>query len=190
MSTKTHIFSNKGFTLIELIVVFTVIAILSTIGTASLVSYSRTQSLNQATNDLVQALNSAKTFSASQIKVLNINGKTYSQCQNPAQSYTLSGYGVKILSQHSYALYIACINNNGIVADYPANLSDPTNGTFVALPSDVSFDSTSTNITDIFFPVLSGGVTVTGIGNAIVLKSNYNISPKTISIAQGIISVK
>jgi prepilin-type N-terminal cleavage/methylation domain-containing protein len=62
---------KKGFTLIELIVVFTVLAILSTIGTISLVSYSRAQTLNQATNDLVQTLDTAKSLSGSQLKTVD-----------------------------------------------------------------------------------------------------------------------
>src|ERR1035437_7326877 len=90
--------SQQGFTLIELIVVFTVIAILSTIGTVSLVSYSRTQTLNQATSDLVQTLNTAKSLSASQLKTLNKNGKTW-QCLDVQ---ALSGYGIYINQTQGY----------------------------------------------------------------------------------------
>ena len=174
--------NKKGFTLIELIVVFTVMAILATIGTVSLVSYSRTQTLNQATSDLVQTLNTAKSLSAVQVKTLNKNGKTLTQCQNQ----NLSGYGVTISAnvsskQYSYSLYIACMNTSGILSKY-TSIEMQTK-----LPGDVIIDP-PTNM-DVFFPVLSGGITATD-GNSVVLKSVYSgISSKTIRFSQGYISV-
>jgi prepilin-type N-terminal cleavage/methylation domain-containing protein len=179
--------NKKGFTLIELIVVFTVMAILATIGTVSLVSYSRTQTLNQATSDLVQTLNTAKSLSASQLKTLNKNGNTYLQCQNQS----LSGYGVYVSANQAsrdyhYSIYIACITNTGIMSKYP----DPTtsNPLQVKLPTDVVINPATSKV-DIFFPVLSGGITATN-GNSVVLKSVYSgISSKTIHFSQGYISV-
>ena len=179
--------SQKGFTLIELIVVFTVLAILSTIGVISFVSYSRAQVLNQATNDLVQALNTAKSLSASQLKTVNKNGKTL-ECLD---YQTLNGYGVQInasdTSHEYYALYISC-TGNGVNAP---ETTDPLWQT--PLPQNVSFDTTdtvATNIADVFFPVLSGGTTTKGNDNAdsIVLTS-YG-STRTIRIINGYISVQ
>jgi prepilin-type N-terminal cleavage/methylation domain-containing protein len=173
--------NKKGFTLIELIVVFTVIAILSTIGTVSLVSYSRTQTLNQATSDLVQTLNTAKSLSASQLKTLNKNGKTW-QCLD---TETLSGYGVGINKTgnggYNYYLYIRCaaneITHNNTSVEWQTKF-----------PSDVIFDQNLTTATDIFFPVLSGGIITTG-GNKVILKSVYGgILSKTINLQNGYIS--
>ncbi len=79
---------SAGFTFIELIVVFSVIAILSSVGIASFVSYSRTQQLNSSSSELVTLINLAKSRSASQIKPNNIG-----ICSNNA---TLEGYEVRI----------------------------------------------------------------------------------------------
>src|ERR1035437_8596669 len=176
-----------GFTLIELIVVFTVIAILSTIGTASFVSYSHTQALNQAASDLVQNLNLAKSLSASQLKTFNQNGNTYVQCQNQS----LSGYGVYISasqasSYYHYSMYIACITETGVMSKHPDPAS--SNPLQIKLPTGIVIDS-PTNM-DIFFPVLSGGIISTG-GNSIVLRSAYSgTSSKTIDFSKGYISIK
>jgi prepilin-type N-terminal cleavage/methylation domain-containing protein len=174
---------NEGFTLIELVVVFTVIAILSTIGTVSLVSYSRSQALNQATSDLVQALNTAKSLSGSQLKNLDKNGSGPIGCLD---YQTLSGYGVQVsVTQKNYQLYMECVGNGVKTQNKPNEWKTP-------LPSNVFFDAATNNVTDVFFPVLSGGTLTTGSGNAdsIVLKSNYNIPPKTISLKQGYISIQ
>ena len=180
-------YRQNGFTLIELIVVFTVIAILSTIGTVSFVSYSRTQTLNQATSDLVQTLNLAKSLSASQLKTPDINGS--GPLVGCSSSQTLGGYGVQInVDQtnkvYSYNLYIRC---------YAGGVKLPLvtyNRWQTILPKDVLIVliGSETNM-DIFFPVLSGGIISTG-GYSIVLKSAYSgPSPKTIDFSQGYISI-
>ena len=178
-------FSKKGFTLIELVVVFTVIAILSTIGTVSLVAYSRTQALNQVTSDLLQTLNTAKSLSASQLKSLNRNGKTL-LCLD---SQTLGGYGVQINTSDQnneyYALYIKCVGGNGVGTP---ELGDPA--WQMPLPKNITFDQAQSDYTtDVFFPVLSGGIITKGSGNAdtIAIKSYGQI--KKISIVSGYIDI-
>jgi prepilin-type N-terminal cleavage/methylation domain-containing protein len=182
---------ERGFTLIELIVVITVIAVLSTIGTVSLVNYSRVQALNQATSDLVQSLNTAKSLSSSQLKTFSRNGNinTYS-CLNQS----LSGYGVAIrisidqqAKKYSYSFYLACMTNTGIMSKSPD--PDTTTDLQTILPHDVVIDP-ATNITDVFFPVLSGGFVTKGTGAAdsIILTSYGNT--KTIKFVNGYISVK
>ena len=59
---------EKGFTLIELMVVFSILAVLSTIGVAAFVSFSRTQTLNAAASDIKSMLNLAKSRAYSQVK--------------------------------------------------------------------------------------------------------------------------
>lgn len=60
--------NSQGFTFIELLVVFSITAILSTLGIASFLSYSRSQDLRNATYDLSTLLNSAKSNSQAQVK--------------------------------------------------------------------------------------------------------------------------
>lgn len=151
-------FNNKGFTLIELIVVFSVLAVLSTVGIASFASYSRAQVLQQATNDLVNTLNTAKVRAASQTKP--------SQCLSES---VLQGYSVTInIAARTYSLNVIC---SGITT----SLSTTT------LPVNVSFNSATgvppTTATNIIYPVLTGGVS--GAGNIVL--SSYN-QTKTITI--------
>src|SRR3990167_1262351 len=68
MNHELRIKNKKGFTLIELLVAFVVIAVLSTIGIASFVSYSRSQALTQATNDLATTLTVARSRAQAQVK--------------------------------------------------------------------------------------------------------------------------
>lgn len=178
--SKLRILWERGFTLIELIVVFTVIAILSAIGVVSYVSYSRSQTLNQAANDLVSTLNSAKSLSSSQLKQYTQNGQTKT-CNN---FETLSGYGVQInTSQEYYALYLDC-SSTGVQTSTAWQVK--------LLPSSgIAFDTSDTNITDVFFPLLTGSIVTKGSGltNQIVLKNVYSGNTKTIFIDQGYIRI-
>ncbi|HYM65199.1 MAG TPA: prepilin-type N-terminal cleavage/methylation domain-containing protein [Candidatus Sulfotelmatobacter sp.] len=156
--------SKKGFTLLELIVVFTVIAILSTVGLASFVNYSKTETLKQAQNDLINTLNTAKSDAFSQIKPV--------QCV----SYTLNGYSVTINTStwRSYSLNVICSGNT-------FTLSTKT------LPSGVSFNTGSgtppTTSTNIYFSLLTSGVI--GEGD-IVLSGNGSTKTVTVTSVGGI----
>jgi prepilin-type N-terminal cleavage/methylation domain-containing protein len=175
MNKRKNLFHNTGFTLIELVVVFTVMAILSTIGVASFVSYSRSQALDQAANDLVQALNTAKSLSASQLKSVSKNNVTL-QCSNQ----TLHGYGVQIIKNANpkyYALYIQCVNSNSQLGPI---VSDPK--LQVPIPTDITL---TTSVASVFFPILSGGIV--SDGDSIILSSYGNT--KTINLTNGYISI-
>jgi prepilin-type N-terminal cleavage/methylation domain-containing protein len=149
--------NSAGFTLIELVVVFSIMAVLGTVGIASFVSYSRSQSLQQATNDLLTTLNTAKADAVSQIKPAD--------CQNK----TLNGYQVVLLNTTSYQLQAIC---NGSLETTPPS---PT-----PLPTGVSFSSI-TPMT-IRFDVLTGGVT--GYGQITIIGAS-GTSPKTITVTAG-----
>ena len=130
--------SGAGFTLIELTIIFSVIAILSVIGISVSIDYNRTQIVNSAYEGLKTTINTAKSRALSQRKPSNCDG-------------TLSDYRVYILQSPSrYYMRAVC--------------PDPVSvGGIVKLPENVTFDSTPTFI----FPVLIGGssggtVTLTG----------------------------
>ncbi|KKP80461.1 MAG: hypothetical protein UR81_C0027G0009, partial [Candidatus Levybacteria bacterium GW2011_GWB1_35_5] len=61
------LFNPKGFTLIELIIVFTVLAILAVGGIAAFVAYSQTQALANDRENIISILNLAKANTTSQL---------------------------------------------------------------------------------------------------------------------------
>ena len=152
---------SLGFTLIELVVVFSVIIIVSTLGIASNVSYSRAQTLQQASNEFVTVLNTAKARSGSQIKPT-------SQCTAVS---ALNGYSVTVnIAARSYALNVIC-----------SGVTTPLSTT--TLPNGVSFNSATgnpaTTTTSVTFSVLTGGV----IGSGNIVLSAFG-SSKTVTISQ------
>ena len=160
-------FNNRGFTIIELIVVFSVIAILSTIGVASFVDYSRAQALQQATNDFVNVLNIAKSRAYSQNKSFNQNGVTYT-CLG-----TLGGYFVKILlASNQYQLGILCSGSDIL-------------GPPITFPQNVVYTGSGGLVNSrVFFNVLTGGVS----GGAVIIKSYSSFKTVTVD-SVGIITV-
>lgn len=162
-----HLTNKDGFTLIELVVAFSIMAILSTVGVVSFVNYSRTQTLQQAVNDLITTLGTAKSMSVSQTTASNANGGSL----NCSGGGSFSGYGVTIITAtnpDSYNLYIKC--SNAKVASAKS----------IFLPKSVSFGSGTTS--DVFFPILIGGV----VGNGtIILNNSFNLPSKTINIDSG-----
>lgn len=88
----------KGFTLIELIIVFTLISLLSVISIQSFVDYNRKQALAAATNAIVTALNTARSRALSQVK-------PSPQCDNRV----FVGYQVEInTAGKQINLYVVC----------------------------------------------------------------------------------
>lgn len=143
--------NQAGFTVIELIVVFSIIAILSVIGVASFVSYSRVQILESASQDLLSTLLTAKSRAISQVKPT----AQIPQCNDSA---ILNGYKVILCptsssdvlcdSPNSFVLAVTCSTQS-----YKLKSSTfPKNVTYSPVPSTLSF----------FFPVISSGVTGSG----------------------------
>lgn len=132
---------KRGFTLIELVIVFTVLIILSVIGIASFVSYSRTQTLVNDSNNLITVLDKARSNAQTQVK------KTITDCSS---GDSLSGYIVTIsISTNTYDVGIICSGSN----------PNPQNETTYPLSKNVTFDS-ATEITTIFYPVLTGTICI------------------------------
>jgi prepilin-type N-terminal cleavage/methylation domain-containing protein len=76
---------NKGYTFIELLVVFSIIGVIGVISIASFVSYNNSQAIDGAASDIASMLTGARQGALSQIKP--------SQCTS---AQTLSGYRVLI----------------------------------------------------------------------------------------------
>lgn len=153
---KTYNFKSRaGFTLIELVIVFSVIAILSIIGIASFVSYSHSQTLNTATLDVSTMLNTAKSKALSQVK----------PAQGSCSAQPLDGYKV-IVSRLDGTYEINAICGGNIVL-----IERKT------LPTDIGFGTVSA--TTIFFHGLTGSIdgagtiTITGYS----MTKSIDISP-------------
>ncbi len=134
MMFKNALFKNSGFTIIEIIIVFAVITILSSIGVAASISYSRAQSLESAYQNLLTTLNQAKSYSVSQYKPR--------ECQDKV----LEKYRIDLdVENSSYVFYVFCESQYEIST--------------MNLPKDVTFSSSQTTSRFFEFPILTGGVT-------------------------------
>jgi len=132
---------QKGFTLIELMIVISITAILGALGIAGFSSYSQAQVLQTSTNEVTTMLNLAKSRSQSQIKL-------GSACDSDLK--ILKGYSVDI-SGNSYALTSHCLIG---LSELTSIIQSKT------LPRNVSF--TSSTFPSFFFPVRRGGVETPG----------------------------
>lgn len=145
--------SGAGFTLIEIIVVFSILSVLSAVGLASFVTYSRTQAVTNERNNLILTLNVAKARAQSQVKPSNCD------------TQTLNGYQVSINTiNNTYSLIADCSTADAVIST-------------TRLSSNITFQSTSE--TTYSFPVLTGGVTggtivITGYGIVQTINVNTN----------------
>lgn len=169
MKKQLPSFSDKGFTLLELIVVFSIIAILSTVGIASYVNYSASQTLRQAYYDVFNTINYARASAGSQVK-------PDAYCIGNS---SLDGYSVVINKRdapslpNTYILNVLCSGQTFAVASRKS------------LPNGVVFntatDNPPTTTTNIFFSVLTSGVS--NPGNIVLsYPGNSNVAAKTIKV--------
>lgn len=146
---------SKGFTLLELIIVISLLAILLAGGVASFISYNRAQSLNTAALDVMTMLNKAKSRAQSQVKP--------SDCANQS----LAGYKVTIsvLSSrgaYPYVLYAVCVQSN-VLTDFFIESK--------TLPENINFNGTTK--TSFLFQVISGGISGGAAGEGTVVVNGY-----------------
>ncbi len=158
MTRMKHLFTHfdtlfpRGFTLIELMVVFALMGIIVTGGVVSYSSYNKKQGLQMGAADVVNMLTSAKAKAISQVKPSACAGRT------------LNGYQVRVTkSGADYSLQAVCGGTS-----YPISSKK--------LPQDVTFGSGSLNT--IFFTVSSGNSSTPGnvILNSGTAAKTINIS--------------
>ena len=159
--TNKELIKNEGFTLIELVISLTIIAVLSTIGIAAFVNQSRTSALQSGVSDFVSTLNVAKSRAMSQVKP--------SICVGDLEGYTVT---VVQPATNSFKLYVNCGGN-----DFPISAEK--------FPANVTFGTGNGETTSFsfFFSVLTnsvqgaGQVTIKGYGSSkvVVVDSAGNI---------------
>lgn len=126
--------NQKGFTLIELIVVFSIMSILALIGIAGFVSYSRTQALSNTVADIKTILSSARSYTGSQVSTTCPSGETFNGYQVRFCT-TYAGGTKQVCGQCSanadYELDLVC--NNTVI--YPSVVTK-------RIPSGIRVDGT------------------------------------------------
>lgn len=123
---------QKGFTLLELLLVIAMISIFSVIGVAAFVIYNRNQVVNNAVLEVVTALNTAKSSASSQVKSnITVGG---SACDTTS----LVGYSVQFVGRD--------ITVEAICGTWSLPIFVPLRGQRKTLPSNVSKTSENTRI--------------------------------------------
>lgn len=154
---------EKGFTLIEVIVVVSVAAILTTVGIASFSSYNQTEKVKTASLELVNALNTAKARAQSQEK--------------PSGCVTLNKYRVGLCFQAGacesgetsrYVLYAECEAANTLYPIYKGKF-----------PAGVSFGTTQSQI--FYFNLLTGSIDFAAVSPASIAVTD-STTTKTIQV--------
>ncbi len=173
MKITRFILAQKGFTLLELLLVMVVIAAVAGIGVTTFNSYSKNQAFSQAVFNFVNTLNTAKARAYSQVKPDSIPA-----CNGSA---TLDGYYVipdLVPPYRNYFLGVQCSGGRAMISQF-------------TLPAEISFQPTSgtppSTTTEIFFHVLTGGVSGPGV---IVLTDSSGLIKKVTVSNVGVISVK
>ncbi|OGH07958.1 MAG: hypothetical protein A2W22_06850 [Candidatus Levybacteria bacterium RBG_16_35_11] len=139
---KWQIKNRNGFTLVELIIVITIIAILSSIGIASFVESSRNASLQTVQDKVESMINVAKSRSLSQTTpVADCNG-------------SLQGYGVLFSSNKEICLYAVC--TEGLISSNPPLDCQNTVETY-NLPNEISIQNPPLP-GPFYFPILSNSI--------------------------------
>lgn len=153
--------SNSGFTLLELLVVFSLISIITGLGFASLVAYSRSQALNQVAADIKQVVETARFNSLSSVKpascastkllsyIVNFCVNSNSNCPLP-------------LNNKGYQIQVACAGISPNATIYTKTL--PTSGNFSFGPSSTCQNITFDSLTAAISGVSPSGCTLSLVG--------------------------
>ncbi|MBI2034146.1 MAG: prepilin-type N-terminal cleavage/methylation domain-containing protein [Candidatus Levybacteria bacterium] len=157
---KVH---KRGFTLIELIVVFSLIAIVSSIGIQTFIDYNRKQAVDKVANEIVSMLQTARSRAFTQVK------PNVSACDTdlvtPSNTETLQGYRVKVsVSLRTYTLYAVCRTSLGTTNEVQIAQNKP-------LSSDFSFTVSGANW--FTYEVLTGAANFHMDGTPVVVTAPY-----------------
>lgn len=158
--------SQKGFTFIELLVVISIIAILSTIGIASFVDYSRVQTMSNAVQDVTTMLQNAKASAESQLKPVD----------NVCTGAPLTGYKVVITTvARQYYIVPECGGNEDGNVKITKTLPDTIS--FSSGSGYILFNTITGNVTSSFsFPISISFVSTSSYTKTIIVDKEGRIS--------------
>lgn len=169
MFLTTHKSLQKGYTLVELIVVFSLVVIISGAGFASFSTYTQHQSVDQAAADVKLAFNKARFDALSQVKPASV-------CTDPD---TLLGYKVIFPDDHTYS----------IVADCQASSPPPSPEDVKQLSSGLKFSDTYTNCSGVEFYTLNNTVSIPSGCDSFDIRLNDSVK-KTLTVgSNGIVTI-
>lgn len=155
--------SSQGFTLIEMLVVFSLITILSGLGIVSFANYSHAQEVNQAASKLRLMVGEARFNAVSSVKKITSSSGTSIYCLDTDQQL---GFYIDV-GVSGISLYMNCRDAGGkLIKTYK-------------LPQNITYNSKT--CTQIYYDALSA--TAQGVPCNMVIKG-YNIT-KTISVDSG-----
>lgn len=142
---------EKGFTLIELIVAFSIVSILSVVGIASFVNYSRAQAVDAEAEHVIAGLNLAKAKAQSQVKPEGCDTST-----DPSRHHTLKGYSFFVdNSNETFRVQALCVPPGGSVAQTFDITLEGASQIYHQVPSPIDITASTSNID---FNVISGDV--------------------------------
>lgn len=130
-----------GFTLIEILVTISLLALVTLIGLPNLRKFNSDQGVENSVSDFVQVIRKAQSNSQSRIK-----------CSG---NRTSVNWSVKISDKSHYQLNVTCLNPDNSSTPFPVN-------TYM-LPSNLSFDDSSGNTT------ITSSITFNNIENTVCL---------------------
>lgn len=178
LKSNTH-----GFTLIELIIVFTIFTILSGVGVASFVTYSRSQAVDNSLRELKTTLLTARSRALSQLKGTNCGNNVNLQ---------LLGYEVVMCSVpgHSHPSNVACNNLSNayelqVICGLPDGTGQVANTVLEKkfIDPNISFDTTST-VTYFYFSTITAAVTTDASGgSSTAVVKGYSLK-RSVSVSQ------
>lgn len=151
---KTFAVNSAGFTLIELMIVLSLMGLMSVVAIASFVSFNRSQTLQAGVNDFITAVKFAKASAASQVKP----NTSPTACITDS---SLISYQVTIDTNDTYKVVAVCTDGVSIVSSY-------------SLPKDITFSAGDVS-KNISFSLLRGGasglnqVTINGYSKAKII---------------------
>ena len=154
---------ENGFTIIELLVVFSLMAFITSLGIVSFVSYSRAQSITQSVNQAKLIIQEAKFNALSSVKPSKTPDGTIIDCSVG----TLTGYQVAVvLATGELKLFLLCSSS-----------AQPIFLKTVKLADNITFESILTTCTIINFDSLTSQASGSPLPCDLVIKG-YNMQKK------------